>query len=176
MVFYCGSKSHKSSSFTLSAGGSKTLSWPFEGLTPGTNYYIYGELYNSNDDPLLTTDNSQMYYTTASQRPDDWLWPSTVASGYATSNITANIWLSGFIPRIQEFAVYCGVELNSTQLSNAKNGVASGSPMTATQMNGARYLITQLDIKTQVPNTVASGSTATAQFILDLTDALNSIP
>lgn len=277
MIFYCGDEYHKSSNFTLSAGGSRTLTWEFDDLEPSTDYYIYGELYNSNDDPLLTTSNSQWYYTddpplvavvyyarirlygnggtwdgspykdydswgsgwtnasidididfngsgfirsgyilvgfaksssatsatydiedtytvesdsddednptmitlyavwkTVNERPEDWVWKNTIKFGYPIK-ITADEWLNYFIPKIKEFAVYCNVTLNSTYLSEATTGVASGKNMTATQMNGARKLVNQLDISESVPSKVESGTTAKAQFLIDLTNALNSI-
>ena len=126
---------------------------------------------------------------TASGRPTDWAWTSTVREGgalpYTQSGntitvkpLTAIEW-TNFISRIQAFASSCGVTLNSTYLSNATSGVSSGKPMLASQANAARYLINQLSPKTPVPAAVSSTSPTnviTAAFINGLKDSLNSVP
>lgn len=66
MVFYCGSYSHQSSNFTLSSGGSKTLSWTFSGLDSGTSYYLNGKLYNASTDALLLSVSNPKNYSTES--------------------------------------------------------------------------------------------------------------
>ena len=79
--------------------------------------------------------------------------------------------------RIKEFYAYDnGKTVNSTYWNNAVNGVKSGSPMTATQVNSARYLISQLSIQTALPSAVSSGTVITAAFVNGLKDSLNSIP
>ena len=90
--------------------------------------------------------------------------------------LTASEWLA-FMNRIKEFYAYDnGKTVNSTYWNNAVNGVKSGSPMTATQVNSARYLISQLPIQTTLPSAVSSGGKITAAFINGLKNSLNSIP
>lgn len=123
---------------------------------------------------------------TAPNRPSNWAWTSTVRAGATvphtingdtiiTKPLTATEW-KNFISRIQAFATSCEVTLNSTYLSNATDGVSSGSPMKASQANAARALINQLSPKTPVPNAVSPGNEITAAFINGLKDSLNSAP
>ena len=48
--------------------------------------------------------------------------------------------------------------------------------MTAKQVNGDRYLISQLSIQTALPSAVSSGTVITAALVNGLKDSLNSIP
>ena len=90
--------------------------------------------------------------------------------------LTAKEWLS-FMDRVKEFYTYKGKTVDSTYWYNAVNEVESGKPMTATQANGARYLISQLSPPTSVPASVSSETTViTAAFINGLKNSLNSIP
>lgn len=115
----------------------------------------------------------RLYAVWKKGRPNNWYWTSTVSQGL-TLNLTAYEW-NNFISRIQEFATYRGVALNSAYLSS---GVAiRGSRMMADQANAVRYLINQLNPPTSVPASVTPGvSTITAAFINGLRDSINSIP
>ena len=88
--------------------------------------------------------------------------------------LTATEWLA-FMNKVKEFYKYLGKTVDSTYWNRAVNGVSSGSVMTATQVNSARYLINQLSPPTSVPSAVSSGSTITAAFINGLKNSLNSI-
>ena len=88
--------------------------------------------------------------------------------------LTADEWLD-FADRIKEFYMYLGKTVDSTYWYRAVNGVESGSPMTTTQANGARYLINALNPSTAVPNAVSQGDPITAAFINGLKNSLNSI-
>ena len=89
--------------------------------------------------------------------------------------LTAAEWLA-FMNRVKEFYTYLGKTVDSTYWNSAVNGVKSGSSMTATQVNSARYLISQLSIQTALPSAVSSGTVITAAFVNGLKDSLNSIP
>ena len=116
----------------------------------------------------------KLYAVWSSGRPKDWKWTSTVSQG-STLKLTATEW-KNFVSRIKDFAKYKGVTLNSTQLTNATSGVATGQPMLASQAKAVRSLINQLSPPTSVPSTVSSGtSIITASFINGLKDSLNSI-
>ena len=69
-------------------------------------------------------------------------------------------------------------EVEELAKSNSRrlDEVESGKPMTSTQANGARYLISQLSPPTSVPASVSSGTVITAAFINGLKNSLNSIP
>ena len=133
-----------------------------------------------------------LYAIWVKARPSNWSWPShtadkPISSGSSMNYIksgttvtptplTAAEWLA-FMNRIKEFYAYDnGKTVNSTYWNNAVNGVKSGSPMTATQVNSARYLISQLPIQTTLPSAVSSGGKITAAFINGLKNSLNSIP
>jgi hypothetical protein len=80
-----------------------------------------------------------------------------------------------FAERINAFYIYRGLTIDSTYWYRTVNGVASGSPMTTTQANGARYLIAQLNPPVSVPAAVSTGDRITAAFINGLKNSLNSI-
>lgn len=130
-----------------------------------------------------------LYAIWVKARPSNWSWPTNdtkpISKGsdmtYTQSGttiivkpLTAAEWLA-FMNRVKEFYTYLGKTVDSTYWNGAVNGVASGSPMTATQANGARYLISQLSPPTSVPASVSSGTVITAAFINGLKDSLNSI-
>lgn len=129
-----------------------------------------------------------LYAIWVKARPSNWSWETTGISqgssmAYTQSGstitpkpLTAKEWLS-FMDRVKEFYTYKGKTVDSTYWNRAVNGVASGKPMTATQADGARYLISQLSPPTSVPASVSSGtSVITAAFINGLKNSLNSIP
>ena len=142
--------------------------------------------------PISTNYDITLYAIWVKARPSNWSWPShtadkPISSGssmnYSQSGstitptpLTAAEWLA-FMNRIKEFYAYDnGKTVNSTYWNNAVNGVKSGSPMTATQVNSARYLISQLPIQTTLPSEVSSGGKITAAFVNGLKNSLNSIP
>ena len=137
---------------------------------------------------ITTSYNVTFYAIWVKARPSNWSWSTTGISkgssmAYTQSGstitpkpLTAKEWLS-FMDRVKEFYTYKGKTVDSTYWNRAVNGVASGKPMTATQADGARYLISQLSPPTSVPASVSSGtSVITAAFINGLKNSLNSIP
>ena len=128
-----------------------------------------------------------LYAIWVKARPNNWSWSTTgISKGsnmtYTQSGttiivkpLTAKEWLA-FMNRVKEFYTYKGKTVDSTYWNRAVNGVASGSSMTATQANSARYLISQLSPPTSVPDSVSSGTAITAAFINGLKNSLNSIP
>lgn len=136
---------------------------------------------------ITTSYNITFYAIWVKARPSNWSWSTTDISkgssmAYTQSGstitpkpLTAKEWLS-FMNRVKEFYTYKGKTVDSTNWSRAVNGVSSGSEMTATQANGARYLINQLSPPTSVPASVSSGTVITAAFINGLKNSLNSIP
>ena len=164
--------------------GKKFDSWNAKSDGSGTEY--------SSGGTLTTNYNVVFYAIWVKARPSNWSWPShtadkPISSGSSMNYIksgttvtptplTAAEWLA-FMNRIKEFYAYDnGKTVNSTYWNNAVNGVKSGSPMTATQVNSARYLISQLPIQTTLPSAVSSGGKITAAFINGLKNSLNSIP
>ena len=136
---------------------------------------------------ITTSYNVTFYAIWVKARPSNWSWSTTGISkgssmAYTQSGttitpkpLTAKEWLS-FMDRVKEFYTYKGKTVDSTNWSRSVNGVSSGSEMTATQANGARYLINQLSPPTSVPASVSSGTAITAAFINGLKNSLNSIP
>ena len=175
-------------SYSLSAGGSvgdNGMYKTFTGLTPGTSYYMVVSLWDASTNTRLNITEPTLYFTTLSARPNDWSWRTNVSKGAAMNYsgsganivvkpLTAAEWLD-FADRIKEFYTYLGKTVDSTYWYRAVNGVTSGSPMTTTQANGARYLINALNPSTAVPNAVSQGDPITAAFINGLKNSLNSI-
>ena len=167
----------KSCSFTPPTG--KTFdSWNVKSDGSGTEYSAGGT--------VTTSYNVIFYAIWVAGRPNSWSWSTTGISkgssmAYTQSGatiivkpLTATEWLA-FMNRVKEFYTYKGKTVDSTYWSRAVNGVESGSSMTATQANGARYLISQLSPPTSVPASVSSGTVITAAFINGLKNSLNSI-
>lgn len=172
--------------------GQTSSSCMFLSLTPGKTYRIAVRVYAFN--PWRELDNGSATATTLSsggsgggdgggnsggdtgggttkQRPSNFYWNSNVSKG-ETIAITAREW-NNFIGRIEDFADYLGVRLNSSDITAAT--VQSSGVMFAYQANAARNLIAQLGPPTSPPSRVYSGDTITAQFFLDLRGSLNSI-
>lgn len=153
-------------------------SWNAKSDGSGTEY--------SSGGTLTTNYNVVFYAIWVKARPSNWAWTTTGISkgsdmNYSQSGttitpkpLTAKEWLA-FMNRVKEFYTYKGKTVDSTYWNRAVNGVTSGSPMTATQANGARYLISQLSPPTSVPASVSSGTVITAAFINGLKNSLNSI-
>ena len=168
----------KDCSFTPPSG-KKFDSWNTAANGTGTRYLSGGT--------LTTSYVNQFYAIWVKARPSNWSWSTTGISkgssmAYTQSGttitpkpLTAKEWLS-FMNRVKEFYTYKGKTVDSTNWSRSVNGVSSGSEMTATQANGARYLINQLSPPTSVPASVSSGTVITAAFINGLKNSLNSIP
>ena len=158
--------------------GKKFDSWNAKSDGSGTEY--------SSGGTLTTNYNVVFYAIWVKARPSNWTWTTTGISkgsdmNYSQSGttitpkpLTAKEWLA-FMNRVKEFYTYKGKTVDSTYWNRAVNGVTSGSPMTATQANGARYLISQLSPPTSVPASVSSGTVITAAFINGLKNSLNSI-
>lgn len=134
---------------------------------------------------IVTNYSITLYAIWRESRPNNWSWTTNVSKGVemrctgsgtnvVVKPLTASEWLD-FADRIKEFYAYEGLTVDSTYWYRTINGVSSGSPMTATQVNAARYLINQLSPPTAVPAAVSSGSTITAAFINGLKNSLNSI-
>ena len=166
-----------SCSFTPPSG-KRFDSWNVKSDGSGTEY--------SSGETVTTSYEVIFYAIWVTGRPSDWSWTTTGISkgssmAYTQSGttitpkpLTATEWLA-FMNRVKEFYKYLGKTVDSTYWNRAVNGVSSGSVMTATQVNSARYLINQLSPPTSVPSAVSSGSTITAAFINGLKNSLNSI-
>lgn len=144
----------------------------FTGLSPGTSYRVSVRVFAYN--PWRELDNGSATATTtgsSKKRPSDFYWSTVGSSGTALS-ITARDW-NNFIGRIEDFADYKDVRLNSSDLSSAY--ASSGGTMFAYQANAARNLIAQMSPPTSVPSRVNTGDIIRAQFFLDLRSSLNSI-
>ena len=165
----------KDCTFTPPSG--KTFdSWNVKSDGSGTKYTTV----------ITTSYNVTLYAIWKIGRPSNWSWSTTGISkgssmAYTQSGatiivkpLTATEWLA-FMNRVKEFYTYKGKTVDSTYWHRAVNGVESGSSMTATQANGARYLISQLSPPTSVPASVSSGTVITAAFINGLKNSLNSI-
>lgn len=153
-------------------------SWNTKSDGSGTEYSAGGT--------ETTSYNVIFYAIWVKARPSNWAWTTTGISkgsdmNYSQSGttitpkpLTAKEWLA-FMNRVKEFYTYKGKTVDSTYWHRAVNGVESGKPMTSTQANGARYLISQLSPPTSVPASVSSGTVITAAFINGLKNSLNSI-
>ena len=189
-AYYSAYSNYSSVTFTVKdctftpPSGKKFSHWNSKSDGSGTTYHP--------GDSIPTNYNNTFYAIWVKARPSNWSWPShtadkPISSGSSMNYIqsgttvtptplTAAEWLA-FMNRIKEFYAYDnGKTVNSTYWNNAVNGVKSGSPMTATQVNSARYLISQLPIQTTLPSAVSSGGKITAAFINGLKNSLNSIP
>ena len=144
-----------------------------------------GTTYSSS---VTTSYNIILYAIWVKARPSNWSWQTSGISSGSSMNyiqsgttvtptpLTAAEWLA-FMDRIKEFYVYDNNRaINNTYWNDAVTGVQKRKPMTDTQVNGARYLISQLPIQTALPNKAVSGTAITAAFINGLKNSLNSIP
>ena len=166
------------SSCLFSPPSGRTFShWNVKADDTGTKYGVYAN--------VPTNHNVIFYAIWTTSRPDDWSWWSYVSKGssMATSGsgssftvkpLTAAEWLA-FASRISAFYAYKGLSIDSTYWYRTINGVESGKPMTQTQANGARYLISQLSPLVALPAQVSTGDAITAAFINGLKNSLNSI-
>lgn len=187
-AYYSASGNYTTPSFSLPSctftppTGKKFDSWNQKADGSGMTY----------SSSLSTNYVITLYAIWVKARPSNWSWPSHTADKPISSGssmkyiqsgttvtptpLTAAEWLA-FMNRIKEFYAYDNNKtVNSTYWNRAVNGVKSGSPMTATQVNSARYLISQLSIQTTLPSAVSSGGRITAAFINGLKNSLNSIP
>lgn len=166
----------KSCSFTAPSG-KKFSHWNVRSDDTGTSY-------DAGED-VPTNYNTIFYAIWISGRPTNWSWTTAVQAGTAMSTtgsgtnmvikpLTAKEWLA-FADRIKEFYTYKNISISDTYWYRTVNGVSSGSEMTSTQANGARYLINQLNPPTSVPTAVSTGDIITAAFINGLKNSLNSI-
>ena len=109
-------------------------------------------------------------------RPQNWSWTSPVGQGIEVSYLnnkdvwylTAEEW-NQFTARINQFRLYkC---FPSAQFTTA----IKGEPMLAAQANEAVNAINDMNPPTPVPNLVSSNDPVIAQFIIGLTNSLNSL-
>ena len=162
--------------------------YTYTGLSPGTRYKCSAVVYKA-DMEVLPFAKNYVYQTTDSDRPSNWAWETTgitkdsemdwieVDGKICPAPITASEWLA-FMDRVKEFYAYVGPSIDSTYWYRAVNGVETSLPMTKTQANAARYLVSQLPIDTSqapLPAEVSPGSTVTAWFFNGLKNALNTI-
>lgn len=141
-----------------------TLSKLINGLDQGTEYAINVKV---NNDWLgaqyFTTQGSQ----SGGDRPSDWTWNSTIASG-AEIKISAVEW-NDFCSRINEFREYAG--LSSYNFTT----VYPDDEISANIVNQARTAISAIIGTETLPSAVKSKDPITASFFLSLSDALNII-
>ena len=146
---------------------STSITRTFEGLEERTDYAVNAGVVTGNSTDWIGT----QYFTTPSQggsggnRPDDWYWESTIASG-RTINISASEW-NDFCDRINEFRDYDGLS------SYSFTRVYRGDPIEASIVNEARSAISAISTSGNVPGRVYSGDPIYADIFLDLRDALN---
>lgn len=143
---------------------SGTLSVPIT-LDPGNSYrFNAGETSNGattwywGTAPMVTT-------ASAAVRPNNWQWWSTIRKSYEI-RISANEW-NAFCDRINDFRDYVGLSYRNFAT------VYSGTKISASIVNQARSAIA--DMTSRAPHAVYAGDTITADFFLDLGDALNSV-
>lgn len=101
------------------------------------------------------------------ERPDDWYWYSTIASGNEIK-LSAVEW-NDFCSRINEFRVY--KELPEYGLFQT---VSSGDPISASTVNHAVYAIGNMD-GTAMNYEVLSGDPISASVFIGLQAVLNSL-
>lgn len=141
---------------------SSTMTQSFSGLAPKTAYAV-------NVCVDGTWGSSKTFTTKASgDRPDDWEFTSTIASGAAIA-LTAVEW-NDFCIRINEFRTY-------RELSEATfTIVSSGDPISAAVVNEAVTAISEIPDCGTLPDRAYSGDPIAASFFNQLTIALNSVP
>lgn len=138
-----------------------------EGLNPSTTYRA-NILYSTSTTVIENYSlGIQRITTEASERPDNWAWISTIASGRAVS-ITAAEW-NAFCVRINEFREYKGLSAYSFTT------VSKGTKISATICNQAWSAIYAISGHGTMPSAAVADGPLYASFFTLLASALNSI-
>ena len=178
-VSYLGmSQSHTSSSFSLSDGGSRDLTWTFSGIPSDTEVTAYVRVYDYSTDEQYDYDRTTIT-TQGPVRPSNWSWTSTVSKGsaipYTRSGdvitckpLTAAEWNS-FVDRVAAFRTYLGINGDISALY-----VTKGSAMNCDVPDAMRQVIAGMNPPTAVPSGIVSGGKITAACINGLKNSLNS--
>lgn len=128
-------------------------------VTAGTTYYLYACGYSG----------SAGYVTlTATVRPNDWSWTSTVAQN-SQIKLTAAEW-NNFTARINQFRSYKGLSAYSFTTA-----VKNSTPIEAGICNQARTAIDAISGHGTLPTALVSGGALYASFFNGLKTALNAI-
>ena len=173
------SKSHTSSSFSLSDGGSRDLTWTFSGIPSDTDVTAYVRVYDYNTDKQYDYDRTTIT-TQGKVRPSNWSWTSTVSKGSAMPHtrsgdvitckpLTAEEW-NGFVDRVAAFRAYLDIYGDISALY-----VTKGSAMNYDVPDAMRQVIAGMNPPIAVPSAIGSGGKITAAFINGLKNSLNSI-
>ena len=116
----------------------------------------------------------------AKTRPDNWYWPSGIASGRPISNLTATQW-NNFCDRINEFLEYQDKSTVSFRRASGTLHMAGSGTVTSSQLklldavNAARSAIARLDGHGQLPSVMYSTWTITAEYFEVLANAMNAV-
>lgn len=142
-----------------------SLEYTVEDLEPDTEYLINVGIVTNIDGVNITDWGVAKDFTTKMERPEDWEWWNTIKSGKPIQ-LEAEEW-NAFCERINEFRVWFGVdEYDFTY-------VEPDDPIAADIVNEARRAL--MTITADIPTGVDRGDPITAQFFLDLRDALNAV-
>ena len=179
-ISYLGmSKSHTSSSFSLSDGGSRDLTWTFSGIPSDTDVTAYVRVYDYSTDEQYDYDRTTIT-TQGKVPPSNWSWTSTVSKGSAMpytrsgdvitcTPLTAEEWNS-FVDRVAAFRAYFDIYGDISALY-----VTKGSAMNYDVPDAMRQVIAGMNPPIAVPPAIVSGGKITAAFINGLKNSLNSI-
>lgn len=138
-----------------------------EGLNPSTTYRA-NILYSTSTTVIENYSlGIQRITTEASERPENWAWISTIASG-RTVSITAAEW-NAFCVRINEFREYKGLSAYSFTT------VSKGTKISATICNQAWSAIYAISGHGTMPSAAVADGPLYASFFTLLASALNSI-
>lgn len=142
-----------------------SLEYTVEDLEPENDYLINVGIVTNIDGVNYTEWGEAQDFVTEAARPEDWEWWNTIQSGKSIL-LEAEEW-NAFCERINEFRVWFGVdEYDFTY-------VEPDDPITADIVNEARRAL--MTITADLPASVEVGDPITAQFFLDLRDALNAV-
>lgn len=142
-----------------------SLEYTAKDLEPETKYLINVGIVTNIDGVNVTDWGEAQDFTTKAARPEDWEWWNTIKSGKPIL-LEAEEW-NAFCERINEFRVWFGVdEYDFTY-------VEPDDPIAADIVNEARRAL--MTITADIPAGVDPGDPITAQFFLDLRDALNAV-
>lgn len=151
--------------------GKATISKTYYGLSAGTAYAanvkVNDDWLGRQDFTTLGTIEPPVNPPDEPERPSDWTWYSTIASGKEI-NISAVEW-NNFCSRINEFREYAG--LSSYNFTT----VYPDDEISANIVNQARTAISAIIGTDTLPSAVKSKDPITASFFLSLSDALNII-
>lgn len=146
------------------------------GLTPGSTYQLRANSYYNT--VASYSYSSSIYVTVGYDRPANFAWTTSIASGNAVASfnlatkticpIKATEW-NAFTTRINDFRLYKGLTAYSFTT------VSSSTTMTASIMNQAITAISNMSPPTSPPSCNTSTNVLSASFYNGLKNSLNSI-